>query len=68
MCIRDRLKDLKVRQAIMAAINREQIVKTQLPEAAKAASQFIPETVAGYNKDLKVPEYNPCLLYTSRCV
>lgn len=54
-----KLKDLKVRQAIMLAINREQIVKTQLPEAAKAASQFIPETVAGYNMDLKVPEYNP---------
>lgn len=54
-----KLKDLKVRQAIMMAINREQIVKTQLPEAATAATQFIPDTVAGYNKDLKVPEYNP---------
>ncbi len=53
------LKNLKVRQAIMMAINREQIVKTQLPDAAKAATQFIPDTVAGYNKSLPVPEYNP---------
>ncbi|WP_168582036.1 ABC transporter substrate-binding protein [Gephyromycinifex aptenodytis] len=53
------LKDLKVRQALMHAINREQIVKTQLPEGATAASQFVPDTVAGYNKDLKVPAYDP---------
>lgn len=52
------LADLRVRQAIMAAINREQIVKTQLPEGAKAATQFIPETVAGYNPNLHVPPYD----------
>lgn len=53
------LKDLKVRQALMHAMNREQIVQTQLPEGATAATQFIPDTVAGYNTDLKVPEYDP---------
>lgn len=53
------LKDLKVRQAIQHAINREQIVQTQLPEGAKAATQFIPETVAGYNKSLQVAPYDP---------
>jgi peptide/nickel transport system substrate-binding protein len=53
-----KLKDLKVRQAIYHAINREQIVKTQLPEGATVATQFMPEAVSGYNKDLKPYEYN----------
>ena len=53
-----KLKDLKVRQAISHAINREALVKSQLPEGATAASQFMPETVSGYNKDLKPDEYD----------
>ncbi|HYO19822.1 MAG TPA: ABC transporter substrate-binding protein [Dermatophilaceae bacterium] len=53
-----KLKDLRIRQAIMHAINREQIVKTQLPEGAKAATQFIPDTVMGYNTKLRVPPYD----------
>lgn len=53
------LKDLKVRQAIQYAINREQIVKSQLPENATAATQFIPDTVAGYDKNLQVAAYDP---------
>lgn len=47
-----KLKDVKVRQAINYAINREELVKSQLPEGAEAASQFMPEAVQGYNKDL----------------
>jgi peptide/nickel transport system substrate-binding protein len=43
-----KLKDLRVRQAIAYAINREEIVKTQLPEGAEVATQFMPDTVAGY--------------------
>lgn len=53
-----KLKDLKVRQALAMAINREQIVKTQLPEGAKVASQFIPDTVAGYNKSVQPIAYD----------
>ncbi|MBA4084380.1 MAG: ABC transporter substrate-binding protein [Kytococcus sp.] len=53
------LKDLKVRQALDMAVNREQLVKSQLPEGASAASQFIPDTVEGYNKDVAVTEYDP---------
>ncbi|WP_226347182.1 ABC transporter substrate-binding protein [Agilicoccus flavus] len=53
-----KLKDLKVRQALMMAVNREQIVKTQLPDGAKAASQFIPDTVEGYNSSLQVPAHD----------
>ncbi len=48
-----KLKDVKVRKAINYAIDREGLVKSQLPEGATAASQFMPETVDGYNKDLK---------------
>ncbi|WP_312722278.1 ABC transporter substrate-binding protein [Mobilicoccus sp.] len=53
------LKDLKVRQAIQYAINRDQIVKTQLPEGAKVATQFMPDTVAGYNSSLQPVPYDP---------
>ena len=53
------LKDLKVRQALDMAVNREQLVKSQLPEGATAASQFYPDTVEGYNKDISVTKYDP---------
>ncbi|WP_392542955.1 ABC transporter substrate-binding protein [Oryzobacter telluris] len=53
-----KLKDLKVRQAIAYALNRDQMVKTQLPEGAKVASQFMPDTVAGYNTSLQPYAYD----------
>jgi peptide/nickel transport system substrate-binding protein len=54
-----KLKDLKVRQALYYALNRDQLVKTQLPEGAQVATQFMPDTVAGYNKDLQPYAYDP---------
>jgi len=54
-----KLKDLKVRQALLYAMNRDQLVKTQLPEGATVATQFMPETVSGYNKELKAYPYDP---------
>jgi peptide/nickel transport system substrate-binding protein len=54
-----KLKDLKVRQAICHALNRDQMVKTQLPEGAEVATQFMPKTVSGYNTDLKPCGYDP---------
>ncbi len=54
-----KLKDLKVRQALSYALNRDQMVKSQLPEGANAASQFMPETVSGYNSDLTPYAYDP---------
>jgi peptide/nickel transport system substrate-binding protein len=54
-----KLKDLKVRQALYYALNRDQLVKTQLPEGATVATQFMPEAVSGYNKDLKPYAYDP---------
>jgi peptide/nickel transport system substrate-binding protein len=53
-----KLKDLKVRQALYYALNRDQLVKTQLPEGAQVATQFVPDTIAGYNKDLKPYAYD----------
>ncbi len=53
------LKDLKVRQALYHAINREEIVTSQLPEGAEVATQFMPSTVSGYNSALEPYEYDP---------
>ncbi|KRE35752.1 peptide ABC transporter substrate-binding protein [Janibacter sp. Soil728] len=53
-----KLKDVRVRQAINYAINRDQLVKSQLPEGATPASQFMPDTVSGYNKDLEPYPYD----------
>ena len=53
------LKDLKVRQALYHALNREQLVQTQLHEGAEVATQFMPSTVSGYNSELEAYEYDP---------
>jgi peptide/nickel transport system substrate-binding protein len=53
------LKDLRVRQAIAYATDRESLVRTQLPEGAVVASQFLPDTVDGYAKDLQPIPYDP---------
>jgi peptide/nickel transport system substrate-binding protein len=53
------LKDLKVRQALYHAINRDQLVQSQLPEGAEVATQFMPSTVSGYNTELAAYEYDP---------
>jgi peptide/nickel transport system substrate-binding protein len=55
----EKLRDLRVRQAIAHAINKEQLVRSQLPEGAKVATQFIPETVNGYNRTLQPIPYDP---------
>ena len=54
-----KLLDFKVRQAIYHAVNRDQLVKTQLPEGAKVATQMMPDTVSGYNKSLQPVPYDP---------
>src|SRR5690606_29141519 len=42
-----------VRQAIAQSIDKENLVKTQLPEGGKVADQFMPDTVEGYSKNVK---------------
>jgi peptide/nickel transport system substrate-binding protein len=53
------LKDLRVRQAIAYALDRQSLVKNQLPEGAVVASQFVPDTVDGYAPDLQPIPYDP---------
>ena len=55
----EQLKDPKVRQALYHALNRDQLVSTQLPEGATVATQFMPDTVSGYNTDLQPYAYDP---------
>nr|WP_181775180.1 ABC transporter substrate-binding protein [Amycolatopsis pittospori] len=44
-----KLKDLKVRQALAYGLNRDQFVKSKLPEGAETATQFVPKAIDGYN-------------------
>jgi peptide/nickel transport system substrate-binding protein len=53
------LQDIRVRQAIGYALDRESLVRNQLPEGATVATQFMPDTVAGYADDLQPIPYDP---------
>jgi peptide/nickel transport system substrate-binding protein len=53
-----KLKDIRVRQAIAYAINRQQLVTSKLPEGATVATQFMPDTVAGYAEDVQKYDYD----------
>ncbi|WP_067143565.1 ABC transporter substrate-binding protein [Microtetraspora malaysiensis] len=53
------LKDFRVRQALMYATNRDQLVQTRMPEGTVAATQFIPPLAPGFNPDLKAYPYDP---------
>jgi peptide/nickel transport system substrate-binding protein len=53
------LKDIKVRQAIAHAIDKDAVISQSLPEGSEPATQFIPEAVAGYADDVTEYEYDP---------
>src|SRR4051794_23480879 len=53
------LKDIRVRQAIAYAIDRDTIVKSLLPDGAAVATQFMPPTVDGWADDVTTYDYNP---------
>ena len=53
------LSDLKVRQALSYAIDKDALVKQTLPEGTKVASQFVPDMVNGYNADVTTYPYDP---------
>lgn len=52
------LLDLKVRQAIAYALNRQQFVESQLPEGAEVAPIFYPDTVDGWTDDVEKYDYD----------
>ncbi|HEV6953166.1 MAG TPA: ABC transporter substrate-binding protein [Promicromonospora sp.] len=53
------LDDIRVRQAIAHAIDKDALVQAALPEGTKPATQFIPEIVTGYSDDVTTYEYDP---------
>jgi peptide/nickel transport system substrate-binding protein len=53
------LADVRVRQAIAHAIDRESLVGSLLPDGAVAATQFMPDTVSGYSDDVTTYDYDP---------
>ena len=53
------LADLRVRQAIAHAINKEALVAQTLPEGTEVATNFVPPSVAGWNPDVTTYDYDP---------
>ncbi|MEV0644528.1 ABC transporter substrate-binding protein [Phytomonospora sp. NPDC050363] len=53
------LKKKEVREALAHAIDKQSIVDSKLPPGATAATQFMPDTVEGYNPDVPQYEYDP---------
>jgi peptide/nickel transport system substrate-binding protein len=53
------LRDLKVRQAISMAINRDAIVDRVMEKQAVAAGQFLAESFFGTSRNLPVQKYDP---------
>ena len=53
------LKDIKVRQAIAHAIDKDAVISQSLPEGSEAATQFIPDTVNGHADDVTTYEHDP---------
>jgi len=55
----EKLKDVRVRQALAYGINREQFVKSKLPEGSEVANEFVPKAVSGYTDDVTKYNYDP---------
>ena len=53
-----KLADIRVRKAIAYALDREKLVKTNLPDKAVVATQFVPPGLDGYAKDIRTYEYD----------
>ncbi|MDP9396330.1 MAG: ABC transporter substrate-binding protein [Actinomycetota bacterium] len=51
--------DVRVRQAVAHAINREQLLQANYPPGAEVATQFQPPSLWGHNPDVPKYEYNP---------
>lgn len=52
-------QDVRVRQAINYAIDRDSIIKTVLQGKAYPAVGILPPTIKGYNKNVTTYKYNP---------
>ncbi len=55
-----KLADIRVRQAIAYAVNRQALVQSKLPPGAKVATQFMPDNIEGYNPNITTTyNYDP---------
>lgn len=52
------LADPRVREAIARAIDKEQLVTQVLPEGTTVASQFMPDSVIGFNPDVTTYDFD----------
>lgn len=55
----EKLKDIRVRQAINLAIDKQAVITQSMPEGTKAATQYMPEMVNGYASDIAAGQYDP---------
>lgn len=53
------LQDVRVRQALSHAIDKEALISQVLPEGTEVATQFMPDNVNGYNDAVTTYEYDP---------
>lgn len=53
------LQDIRVREALSHAIDKEALISQVLPEGTEVATQFMPDTVNGYNPDVTTYDYDP---------
>ncbi|NBB48500.1 peptide ABC transporter substrate-binding protein [Rhizobium sp. CRIBSB] len=53
------LNDIRVRRALNLAVDRQAFLGTLLPDSALLATAIVPPPTLGWNKDVKVPAYDP---------
>lgn len=53
------LNDIRIRQALNLAIDRQAFLGTLVPDSAILATAIVPPPTLGWNKDVKVPAYDP---------
>ena len=53
------LDDIRVRQAINYAIDKQAVADASLPEGTKLATIFMPDLVNGYTEDVETYDYDP---------
>ncbi|MFS0866350.1 ABC transporter substrate-binding protein [Microbacterium sp. 179-B 1A2 NHS] len=55
----EELQDPTVREALSYAIDKDALISQVLPEGTEKATQFMPDSVNGYNPDVTTYEYDP---------
>lgn len=53
------LQDIRVREALSYAIDKDALISQVLPEGTQKATQFMPDSVNGWNADVTTYEYDP---------